>query len=699
MPMYLKKKTHNGEYTYMVTGNRYEFYFTQPNTIAKFIVIKDGGKFTLVSGIEGKIVTENADINPIMDKINESPGGLVVFHNMSEGEVPQNKLIPDFVYFFVQSGKFINLDLHNTWSSDAVAGRLSLSQMPTGTSGYVLEAAGVGSDPQYVDPNGRYLPASHSHTRSEITDFWNTPFWDNIPDKPTEFPPTAHTHDWTEVLNKPATYPPDSHTHVRADITDFWSTPFWANIPDKPAAFPPEAHTHVVAEITDWTNLNVLDITDGTALQFELYTGDSLGLVAGSNISLTFDTANKKVTIGVVGGSGSGLDADTLDGYDSSYFAPATHTHTRSQVTDFFSAPFWSAIPDKPFDNFQSIPDSMYPSVDNTYDIGSATMRWKDGYFAGNLTVDGSVYEGGTALSSKYALSDLSNVSDSTILNKLLNVDGSGSGLDADTVDGLQAWQFLRSDTSDTMSGSLTVNGTIYANRVYAGYGGGSVALTINDGYGNANVTFNHAGGVPEQNGNAGRIEVNVDSTSATAYMSFELKTGVTASTATALTQVLLLRETEIVPYKTVRPSATNAIDLGNTTYQWRNGYFAGTVYGNRLNGIWEDPDNDVSIAADSDQWIHVKDKARTTYKGVACGSLFINGAYIDGSTTAVYPRNDATYDLGTSTLQFKDGYFSGLVYSGGKNLIKAGNGTRNIFVTNTTPTAEAVGDIWIQTA
>ncbi len=38
--------------------------------------------------------------------------------------------------------------------------------------------------------------------------------------------------------------------------------------------------------------------------------------------------------------------------------------------------------------------------------------------------------------------------------------DGSGSGLDADTVDGLQASQFLRSDTSDTMSGNLTVTGT-----------------------------------------------------------------------------------------------------------------------------------------------------------------------------------------------------------------------------------------------
>lgn len=39
--------------------------------------------------------------------------------------------------------------------------------------------------------------------------------------------------------------------------------------------------------------------------------------------------------------------------------------------------------------------------------------------------------------------------------------DGSGSGLDADTLDGLNSSQFLRSDTSDTMSGALTVTGQL----------------------------------------------------------------------------------------------------------------------------------------------------------------------------------------------------------------------------------------------
>ena len=56
-------------------------------------------------------------------------------------------------------------------------------------------------------------------TRSKITDFFNSPFWDNIPDKPS-------------------TFPPDPHTHVREDITDFFNAPFWDNIPDKPSPLP-----------------------------------------------------------------------------------------------------------------------------------------------------------------------------------------------------------------------------------------------------------------------------------------------------------------------------------------------------------------------------------------------------------------------------------------------------------------------------
>ena len=57
-----------------------------------------------------------------------------------------------------------------------------------------------------------------SVSRDKVSDLFNAPFWDNIPDKPDKFPPAAHTH-------------------TRSDITDFFNAPFWDNIPDKPTIY------------------------------------------------------------------------------------------------------------------------------------------------------------------------------------------------------------------------------------------------------------------------------------------------------------------------------------------------------------------------------------------------------------------------------------------------------------------------------
>jgi len=36
-------------------------------------------------------------------------------------------------------------------------------------------------------------------SRSKITDFFASPFWDNIPDKPSTFPPSSHTHSPSDI--------------------------------------------------------------------------------------------------------------------------------------------------------------------------------------------------------------------------------------------------------------------------------------------------------------------------------------------------------------------------------------------------------------------------------------------------------------------------------------------------------------------
>ena len=102
------------------------------------------------------------------------------------------------------------------------------------------------------------------------------------------------------------------------------------------------------------------------------------------------------------------------------------------------------------------------------------------------LTTDGS---GGLS----WALSSMSNAdaaklagieagatADQTaaeILALLLTVDGSGSGLDADTIDGLNGSQFLRSDTTDTMSGVLNLTSSAQYPLVIDGSDNGKLVL------------------------------------------------------------------------------------------------------------------------------------------------------------------------------------------------------------------------------
>ena len=93
----------------------------------------------------------------------------------------------------------------------------------------------------------------------------------------------------------------------------------------------------------------------------------------------------------------------------------------------------------------------------------------------------------------------------------------------------------LSSKTSGT--GDYSTTGDLQSGR-----SSGGVALTINDGYGNANITWNHRNGTPEQTGNAARIEVNTDSSTG-ATMWFEIKSGMTSGTAASLTNVMKMTE------------------------------------------------------------------------------------------------------------------------------------------------------------
>ena len=113
----------------------------------------------------------------------------------------------------------------------------------------------------------------------------------------------------------------------------------------------------------------------------------------------------------------------------------------------------------------------------------------------------GAAAEGATPTITNTGVTSVNSVTGAVTATNLLDaiktVDGAGSGLDADTLDGISSGSFIRSDANGTGSGGYSTSGTYWE----IGDGTGGVAMTTNDGYGNANITFNHRSGVPDVSG------------------------------------------------------------------------------------------------------------------------------------------------------------------------------------------------------
>ena len=172
-------------------------------------------------------------------------------------------------------------------------------------------------------------------------------------------------------------------------------------------------------------------------------------------------------------GAASGLDSDKLDGQEGSYYRNASNLNagtlsddripnhvkeirTDDDITARMDSGFYETATATTAEGWPETSNSYYHLISSTH---SNTANYYSMQIAGNFFNQSNFYIRSTSNSGTRAWSKIWTSSS----------DGSGSGLDADTVDGIQGASLLRSDTADTASGDITFSGgagavTIAAN-------------------------------------------------------------------------------------------------------------------------------------------------------------------------------------------------------------------------------------------
>ena len=212
---------------------------------------------------------------------------------------------------------------------------------------------------------------------------------------------------------------------------------------------------------------------------------------------------------------------------------------------------------------------SFIPSSNGSLNLGSTTNRWGTIYAT---TIDGTIT--GTISNAQSADQVKTQSRDTNATHYVTFVTDNNGSATSETV-----------YTDAGISYNPRTNILNLGSRAVAGNGSGSVAMTINDGYGNANLCFNHEAGVPDVNGSSGRIECSVDGTAA--EMEFELWDNVTAGSATggASTNLILRLTTGAVQvYEDLMPNSDSSRDIGSNTVRFANGYFD-NVYATNIYG------------------------------------------------------------------------------------------------------------------
>lgn len=169
-------------------------------------------------------------------------------------------------------------------------------------------------------------------------------------------------------------------------------------------------------------------------------------------------------------GSGSGLDADTLDGLDSTDFALAAHVHAGEDITT-------GTVADARIDSTITRDSEVFGIVLGADGPGSGlNADFLDGLDSAAFALAAHVHAGEDITTGTVADARIASTitRDSEVFGIVLGADGPGSGLNADLLDGLDSIAFFilggqaggqiaRGDTAS--GGNLTLMSTVHATK------------------------------------------------------------------------------------------------------------------------------------------------------------------------------------------------------------------------------------------
>ena len=304
-----------------------------------------------------------------------------------------------------------------------------------------------------------------------------------------------------------------------------------------------------------------------------------------------------------------------------------------------------------------SLNSDLLPNTDGTRKIGNTLFRYDEIHaidFFGNIS--------GTSSNANNVLTIEDTSNNDFYLTFVVDNNTPNGNFEAVKTNG--------NLTYNPGTGDLRTTGDIVSGK-----DSGGVSLTINDGYGNANIAFNHQNGIPEQAGNSARIQVNTDA-NGNARMDFGVKSSVSAGVAVTPDYIMRIQDGVIQPF------GDAAIDLGTASLRWNDVYaenFIGNVTGTT------DSANEVLVTASTTNAAHF--------------ITFVDSNNASpGDSEAVYSDTNLQYNPSTNTLQTTDLLVTAdFVVNGNVDLGNAASDTvsfNGTVDTNILPTTDSTVDI-----